>query len=181
MLEQLITVFGEERVKKCLSSHNETSFYVAENLKTKRSYVLVALNDINEEECFKVVNLGNQPVHFLAIDECFLTEKYGYTDKKCDFIVFNDTKICFVELKTNVKRRNKVKERLRTAKKQLAATINFFREYIDLSSYQLEAIYVLRKKFYLAQRGEMKLDFYNTYEVTLEGTNTTTFNTRPKT
>ena len=49
----------------------------------------------------------------------------GFGDSHCDFIVFNDTDFCFVELKLNAISLNKVNQNRNKGVKQLSNTIDY--------------------------------------------------------
>jgi hypothetical protein len=71
-----------------------------------------------------VNNMSQKDIHFLAIDKCLFFDKDN-DPSRCDCALFDENRICFVEIKVT----NPTKRSVRRAKaiQQLAKTINLFR------------------------------------------------------
>ncbi len=71
-----------------------------------------------------VNNLLKKQLYFLAIDKCLFFDKSG-EPSRCDCALFDENRICFVEIKeSNKSQRSKRREK---AIDQLAKTINLFK------------------------------------------------------
>ncbi|MFT6743371.1 MAG: hypothetical protein ACJAVF_004896, partial [Paraglaciecola sp.] len=98
---------------------------------------------------------------------------------KCDFIVFNNDKFCFVELKTNAESEEGVSRNLKKARKQLGAIINYFDDNnVDFLDHEIEAYIVLKNRLYPndnAGKKALRKSFFDKYKVDLFEENTTEF------
>lgn len=115
----------------CLTERTDSIFYVRDNPISKRCY---AHSDSDGVIHFTVENRLDKSVHFLAVDHCILWDS---DPQKCDFILFDQTTLCFVEVKTASMRQRKAQRK--KAKDQLLATIRQFREELPCKNEQLEA------------------------------------------
>lgn len=172
MLDRIKAKFGEQRTNNCLSSESKTEFYVTENDTTNQSYiVLQSEKSIDLDRCLIVKNPLQKNINHISIDGCFLTEQHGYSGEKCDFVVFDDEKFCFVELKTKAVSKKNTRKNLKKARSQLGATINYFDDNeIDFSQHSLEAYIVFENKLYPTDQASVKerrKSFFDKYEVDL--------------
>lgn len=90
---------------------------------------------VAEEDYFQltVVNENNKEVCLVKTDKCLFTDEH----KKCDCILFNQSKCFFVEIKDAKTRSSK----RRTAVSQLGCTIEVLRDNnIDFSGHETKAI-----------------------------------------
>jgi predicted ATPase len=101
------------------------------------------------------------------------------TISKCDFIVLNNDKFCFVELKTNAESEEGVSRNLKKARKQLGAIINYFDDNnVDFLDHEIEAYIVLKNRLYPndnAGKKALRKSFFDKYKVDLFEENTTEF------
>lgn len=172
MIEKLRNKFGNERVDKCLSSDNRTYFLITENDATKQSYIVQnAETSIDKDKCLAIQNSLSKIINHISIDGCFLTTQHGYDDEKCDLVVFDKTKFCFVELKSNAESQKQTSNNLRKARNQLGKTINYFDDNgLDFTTHHLEAYIILKKKLYPTDQASIKerrKTFFDKYEVDL--------------
>jgi hypothetical protein len=84
---------------------------------------------IQQDGDFKVINLNQKKIGFLAVDKCVFFDED--TIKKCDCIIMDDETLCFIEIK-DCKSRNR-SNRKREAKKQLKSTIEFFESKVEVN------------------------------------------------
>ena len=172
MVEKLRDKFGEERVNNCLSSDNREYFLVAEDDSTNQSYIVPSTEtSIDVDKCVEIQNPSSNEINHISIDGCFLTSQYGYEDEKCDLIVFDDSKFCFVELKSNAESQKQTSKNLRKARNQLGKTINFFdNNGLDFTTHNLEAYIILKNRLYPTDQASIKerrKKFFDEYEVDL--------------
>ena len=81
-----------------------------------------------------VRNPKEKDLHFLSIDKAIINDNLS---KKCDFAIFDESTICFAEIKTASS--SKRGERRRDAYEQLKTTILHFQSIISFDNYQIEA------------------------------------------
>jgi hypothetical protein len=116
----------------CLTKRAETIFFVYdEPVNQGRCYAHTNSDGLIQ---FTVENTSGSPIYFLAVDHCILSDS---DPKKCDFILFDDLTLCFVEIKTATMRQRKPQRR--RAKEQLIEFIKYFREHLPLADEQIEA------------------------------------------
>ena len=133
MLDKILRLFPTcgEGADPCLTERVEALFYVYDHSIEGRCYAHTNPDEVIQ---FTVENTSDKPVHFLAVDHCILTDS---DPKKCDFILFDQTTMCFVEVKTASMRQRKVQRK--RAKEQLTAIIQRFREELPCENEQFEA------------------------------------------
>lgn len=127
MINSLKEVFPHLDEKKCLQIITKESFEIFDHEEDKKCYI------VEENGQFKVNNLQQKEISFIAVDECLFTSSDG---SRADCIIFDDEVFCFIELK-HCKNKNISRNRQK-AKHQLMATIEFFKEKIDIEQ-KLEA------------------------------------------
>ncbi|KIM04694.1 MAG: hypothetical protein KU29_10240 [Sulfurovum sp. FS06-10] len=127
MINSLKKIFPHIEEKECLQYISKQSFEIFDHEADKKCYIL------EENGQFKVINTHQKEIGFIAVDECLFSSSDG---SRADCIVFDNKLFCFIELK-HCKNKN-IPSNRRTAKKQLMATIEFFREKIDIPQ-KLEA------------------------------------------
>jgi hypothetical protein len=140
-VKQLIETTFPCQTGNCLETRNETIFWVNEypdefefGKNRKKSFVLIETED---DLLFTVKNPNQKIIHFLSIDQGIFDGTKVYSEGRCDFALFDDTRFCFVEIKeVTLKHRNK--ERIE-AYKQLKETIVKFKEHLDFGHYKIEA------------------------------------------
>jgi len=122
--------------RSCLTSFNdkEVHFHDPENSKC---IILSENDDIENLSNFKALNPNQKEIYFLCIDHCIYIASDPH--KKCDFALFDNSLFCFVEIKDTLNTRQRGK-----ASSQLKSTIEKFREVIDFTGYEIEAIISLK-------------------------------------
>jgi len=142
---------------------------------------IIAPHPVTETEpAFQISNPTKKPIHLLAIDGCFFTSN---DPKRCDCLVYDDQCLCFVELKLDATSHRRATSNLKKARKQLGATISFFKSAFNLVTqnfwgFDLEAYAVMNTQFYprqSASRTHIFVGFLEEYGVKLYEKNTKTF------
>ncbi len=127
MINSLKNTFPQIEQNSCLEFRIDKEFEIYDcdenddNCTMGRCYV-------KENGQFKVINHGPKEIAFLAVDKCLFFNNDGF--KKCDCIIFEDSTICFIEIK-DCKNGQRAK-RKKTAKEQLKSTLQIFKEAMDL-------------------------------------------------
>ncbi|SFV58371.1 hypothetical protein MNB_SV-12-627 [hydrothermal vent metagenome] len=127
MINSLKEIFPHIDEKRCLQFITKKVFEIFDHEEDKKCYIL------EENGQFKVLNSNQKEIGFIAVDECLFDSSDG---SRSDCIVFDDEVLCFIELK-HCKNKNISRNRQK-AKSQLIATIEFFKEKIDIKQ-KLEA------------------------------------------
>jgi hypothetical protein len=83
-----------------------------------------------------IINNKDTPINLLKIDDCLFFSQDG---EKCDFAVFDDVRICFVELKKGLGNSSSKSKCKAKAFNQLSNTIKIFNDELDLNTYCKEA------------------------------------------
>jgi len=151
---------------------NRDNFLIAENATTKQTYIVSNTEkSIDIDNCLEIKNPLSQEINHMSIDGCFLTSQHGYNGEKCDLVVFDNSKFCFVELKTNAESKKLRSKNLKKARNQLGATINYFDDNdLDFTTHELEAYIILKNKLYPTDKASIKerrKKFFDEYEVDL--------------
>lgn len=166
-IDNLCDIFVSREVITCFDASEQENFQVCEDEQTRR----VCIIDITQSKLgFRIYNPREKVIHVFATDNCFFRFHDG---KRCDCIVFDDTCLCFVELKLDVTTHRQATEKAKDAREQLGTTINFFRNACknDLMNFKLEAYLVMRDNIrpaQSAQRVEFLVNFLKTYGVPLK-------------
>ncbi len=167
------------RAEHCIDALDDSRLLVYEG-DDARSYIKPLLDqEPGPFLGFLVKNDNNLRICLLALDGCFFRSD---DSQRCDCLVFDDNYLCFVELKIEVGRRQSTRK-LRDARDQLGASIQFFRENLlcDPSTsvdYKLEAYAIMQDNVYprnSASRNIVFVQFLEKYGVELFETNTKTF------
>lgn len=163
----------------CLEVYESSIFWVLDSLQSKKSFVLLdnSLPDFDFD--FEVNNPNQKTISFLAIDNCIFDDSSEH--KKCDFAIFDNQTICFVEIKNQVSSNPQTrKKQAKSAREQLKETIVKFKEKIDFNDYKIEAI-ICQKNDSIrpaASTGmqDASLEFYMELNADLLKGNSKTFN-----
>jgi len=127
MVNSLKEVFPHIDEKNCLQLITKEAFEIFDHEEDKKCIIL----ETNGQ--FKVSNPNQKEIGFIAVDECL----FGSSDAtRADCIIFDEEVFCFIELK-HCKNKNISRNRQK-AKSQLMATIEFFKEKINIEQ-KLEA------------------------------------------
>ncbi len=118
MTESIKEAFPDCSVNGCLEFLNATQFFVIE---VAGKSVVVKDGSRSEYPFFKVENLSERRIGFLAIDHCLL---FNSDHEKCDFALFNDFTFVFVEMKASKKKQGNTSRD--KAYSQLLTTIEAF-------------------------------------------------------
>lgn len=116
-------------------------FYIQD--KTQNAPVKVV--ERSEYHQLTIKNTTGRPVCLIKTDNCLIENKSG---RKCDCILFNNSKMFITEIKTSqnnrpAKRSNKRED----AVKQIMNTYNFFKEsHVNLKDYTLIGVVCLRSE-----------------------------------
>jgi len=172
MIEKLRDKFDKSRVNNCLSIDNRDKFLIAENDTTKQAYIVPNTEtNIDVDNCLEINNPLSKEINHISIDGCFLSQQHDYDGEKCDLVVFDNSKFCFVELKTNAESSKLRYKNLKKARNQLGATINYFDDNgLDFTTHNLEAYIILKNKLYPTDKASIKerrKKFFDEYEVDL--------------
>jgi len=134
--EQLVNKFSRCLSNNCLEEISSRAFEIVDD----KPELKLPCRRVSSNGEFKVKNPHGRLLHFLKIDHCILLSIDP--EKRCDFAVFSDNEMIFVELKT-IKECSKTNSKKRRGKRneaygQLENTLKIFlnREKIDLSIYQ---------------------------------------------
>lgn len=153
LIETLNGLFAERLEDGCLTSSNVETLLIIED-DTDRSTFTV-FREGNSSVGFLIENPNRKTINLLSADHCFFGES---EPARCDCIVFDDTCICFAELKLNVVKRKTATNNLKTARTQLGTTIEFFKTALASTSpsifdFALEAYVIMRGNVYPRHRG----------------------------
>jgi hypothetical protein len=165
LIERLHKLFALRKVVNCLTASEERNFQICE-IQQNKPVCIVADPSASG---FRIDNPREKRIHVFATDNCFFHEKDG---KRCDCIVFDDTSLCFVELKLNVITHRQATQKAQDGREQLGATIKFFRDSLDndFMEFDLEDYIVMQDRIRPArnaQRLEVFVNFLRTYGVPL--------------
>ena len=168
-----------ERMGGCVDARDENQLLIYEG-DGSRSYIRpVSDLELKSLSGFLIKNANNLRIYLLALDACFFRSDEL---QRCDSLAFDDSCLCFVELKIDVGSRNSARQ-LRKARSQLGASIQFFKDHVlgklpSLANYQLEAYVVMYDKVYpraRAARNSVFVQFLEEYGVELFEKNTKEF------
>ncbi|HLK30883.1 MAG TPA: hypothetical protein VKT28_20065 [Puia sp.] len=174
MIEQigiLKNVFGDcTRTDKsnCVSKTsyeliNASHFYIVDE-DNNDPVKIVGENDYYQ---LKITNTEENEICVLKTDKCLFN---GGLRRRCDCVLFNDSKYFFVEISEAHK--NTRKEKRKNAVEQLEATIEFFKAHdIELSTFSSKAIICFKaiKPFITkASLLSKRAAFYENYKIELE-------------
>jgi len=129
MKANLLTVFAARNIVNCFDSYDRREFFI-DDPKIGPSYIVkYPFHPELTELLFKVEKNDERIVDFLAIDGCLIGRAVRMS--RCDFMLFDNSTVCFVEMKMNSDlddenlsaRDTRVK-----AAGQIIATITFFKE-----------------------------------------------------
>jgi len=123
MISSLKELFPHIDEKECLQFITKPSFEILDHEEDKKCYIL------EENGQFKVINMNEHEIGFIAVDECLFSSSDG---SRADCIVFDDDIVCFIELKHCKNKKQLITKHKKKAKKQLIATIEFFRSNINM-------------------------------------------------
>ncbi len=126
-VEQLLAHFPNLEKGVCYKNLTGSVYYLEDIKDAVTSFKL-------EEEYWNLCIENNHSKEILLLENEFSVMK-NETSKKCDWVLFENNNLYFVESK-DVKPRSRNKER-KDAIKQLIATIEFYSSKIDLSSKNL--------------------------------------------
>lgn len=136
MISKLKILFPHILEKECWVETFDKEIEIYDHEKEKRCYI-----DKKSNVEFTVKNPHKKKINFIAIDSCLLSSSDG---SRSDCMVFDDTTVCFIELK-KCKRKN-VKDNQKGAIDQLEAFIQFFiKENLNVGK-KLEAYVCVRCK-----------------------------------
>lgn len=167
LIERLCQVFPQREVTGCLAETRQEKFQVCEDGQTRR-VVVVGLGQ--PQSGFRIHNPHEKVIYIFATDNCFFHSRDG---KRCDCVIFDDTYLCFVELKVEVRTRRQATDKAADAREQLGATITFLKAAFanDFLGFRPEAYVVMREHVRPArrsQRNEAFTNFLQTYQVPLK-------------
>lgn len=142
MINFLNNTFGITGSNPCISTTNKTVIEVYDCYtclpQNARSYIKTSEN---EPIHFTLTNPSKALLTFAALDNCLLKSN---DSSRCDFILGNNKKLYFVEIK-DVPIRNRRDARL-DAIKQLESTLSFFKSKIDFAKTIPFAVICLKAK-----------------------------------
>ena len=127
MVNSLKEVFPHIDEKNCLQLITKEAFEIFDHEEDKKCIIL------EKNGQFKVSNPNQKEIGFIAVDECLFNSSDA---TRADCIIFDEEVFCFIELK-HCKNKNISRNRQK-AKSQLMATIEFFKEKINIEQ-KLEA------------------------------------------
>ncbi|MDM8525953.1 hypothetical protein QUF80_21475 [Desulfococcaceae bacterium HSG8] len=136
MDKKLERVFPGMTENDCLKIISDIRLYVYDSPDTGQA--CIEKRKPEQFQHFSITNPEGKPIRFLSLDHCLF---FDDGPKKCDFVLYDETFFCFIELKA-VRRdvHNKRKTAKRYAEKQLLATIELFqKELKSFGSRVLEA------------------------------------------
>lgn len=122
-IEELLTNFPDLEKNICYKTLKDSVYYL-EDIKDEITRFKL------EEEYWNLCLENNSLKEILLLENEFSVMK-NEASKKCDWVIFENNTIFFIESK-DVKPRSRNKER-KDAIKQLIATINFYQSKIDLA------------------------------------------------
>ena len=122
MQNSLKTIYPQIDDNNCLDTLTKKEFEIYDCEEEKRCYIATDYGQ------FKVINILEKEISFLAIDKCLFFDNDKF--KKCDCLLFDKENICFIEIKAcKFKQR---KSNKKTAISQLKSTIEIFRKEFDI-------------------------------------------------
>ena len=174
MRAKIIATFPHCVTNNCLESQNQSVFYIYDHHTLKRCFVNNTSMPANYP-FFTVNNTTNKEINFLAIDNCILFAADG---KKCDFALFDDKEIHFVELKRGFGPYGSQKKN--DAVRQLRESLVYFKGQLDLTKYRILACicvgYSRPSPAASASDLNLMVDFINRYDTELYEGNVVNFN-----
>jgi len=106
-----------------------------------------------------VINKHQKEVFFLAIDKCLFFDKAD-DPSRCDCALFDENRICFVEIKESNK--SKRRDRRNKAIEQLAKTINLFKSLgIDFPQFDALVCFSTYQTFPKRRNLDKEIEFLN--------------------
>lgn len=132
---------------------------------------IIKIENVSEDNLFKVIN--NKQTVFIPIDGKTGLLQDG--NSKCDFIIFDENTVCFVEIKLNATSTKKVTKNRYKALDQIINTIYAFDAKLnkDYKGLKLEG-YVCTPKIYPRQNAEwesLAVEFLEEYGIPVFETN----------
>ena len=172
MRKQIETHFPIVVTNRCLQILSDAAFGIAEPDEDKGGKSIVV---VKEKADFEVDNPNQKDLCFWAIDDCTFTSTEG---KRCDFAIFDDATIAFVEIK-RTSRANQRKAAKTKAVIQLSQMLDNCKGKLDFINYKLLAVIALtsEKSFPVAstRKQDAELSFFNKYRAQLLEGNGITF------
>ena len=165
MRKQIETHFPIVVPNSCLQTVRDKSFGIAEPNKDKGGKSIIVSKENGD---FEVNNPQEKEVTFWAIDDCTFTSSEG---KRCDFALFDDETIAFIEIKRVKKLRQRSQARTE-AILQLTETLEYCKGKLSFEKYYLIAniAFTTKDKSYpLAKtaRQDAELSLFNKYRAQL--------------
>ena len=121
---------------ECQIEVSDSEFEIYECEESNRAKI----KNINSTDCnidtFKCRNNSNESIIFVIVDKCQFSDSDRF--EKCDFLLMNSKEISFVELKIDVKPKNRKRHRDK-AISQLKSTLE---RLSDLSEYKDKSCYI---------------------------------------
>lgn len=159
LVASLQALFPDRLARNCLDSNDAAHLVVYEGTDGRACFE--ALEQTNSVVGFLLKNPDRKQIYLLAVDHCFFED---HEEPRCDCVLFDNQHFCFVELKLNVVKRRRVTQTLKEARKQLGATIRFFKTAIqpkseDFFDFTLEAYVVMQTAVYPRKRASRDVVF----------------------
>lgn len=129
MHQKIRSAFAICSSNNCLEQSNSRDIYI-KDIDNSKCQILAEREKHTSH--FHIINSTSKDIFLLAIDKCIYTDN---SHKKCDFASFDNKTFCFVEIKDTLNRAYKKK-----GVEQLKTTIIKFKDLIDFTGYDLEAI-----------------------------------------
>ncbi len=142
--EELLAHFSDLKKGICYKTLNHTIYFLEDIKDAITSFK-------SEEEYWNLCLQNDNSKEILLLENEFSIMKNEVT-KKCDWVIFENKKLYFIESK-DVKMRGRSKER-KDATKQLIASIDFYKSKIDLSSTTIFSQICFKSKSRIIKTGD---------------------------
>lgn len=141
MINQIIHHFPNCTIYGCNLLCTEKIFQVIEPHVVNGRCII---DNLTIEPNFVVRNPNEEEIYFIAVDGCLML---GYTNRRCDFILFSKNKFSFIEIKdsNSIKRRTR-NSLIKKAYDQLEITIKLLQADINFAGYNVDAIIAFKTK-----------------------------------
>ncbi|MBS1624692.1 MAG: hypothetical protein JST83_11770 [Bacteroidetes bacterium] len=154
MLPEILRVFVGQNIRPCLDQDTRREFYIDDPLSGQAYIVKYSFHPELRELLFKVQKDDDRIVHLLAIDGCLIGRARQMD--RCDFVLFDSTTVCFVEMKMRSEIEDEgelgARDTRTKAARQIVATFEYFTNQfaaagIAFSYPSIEAIIAVPEKF----------------------------------
>lgn len=141
-------------IDECFETLNIKEFEIYDCEDEKRCFIKSEDSIICDSQIFRVENENLRDITFVAFDKCIFDDSDNFS--KCDCIISDNKKVCFVELKKTKtsQRSTKVKQAI----KELKESIKKCKDKIDFKDFELEAYYCVGSRKVVPSKSSSRLN-----------------------